>query len=66
MIKDSKQHLIDANETYVQHFNSALKIGFTMIFGGFQAIIHAIIPGILKQSASNKIKKLYDYVANRS
>jgi len=66
MIKDSKQHLRDANETYVKHFNAALKIGFTMIFGGFQAIIHAIIPGILKKSASNKIKKLYDYVANRS
>ena len=66
MIKDSKQHLTDANETYIQHFNAALKIGFTMVFGGFQAIIHAIIPGILKKSASNKIKKLYDYVANRS
>ena len=66
MIKDSKEHLIGANETYTQHFNAALKIGFTMIFGGFQAIIHAIIPGILKKSASNKIKKLYDYVANRS
>ena len=66
MIKDSKQHLIDTNETYAQHFNAALKIGFIMIFGGFQAIIHAIIPEILKKSASNKIKKLYDCVANRS
>ena len=66
MIKNSKQHLSDANETYIQHFNAALKIGFTMVFGGIQAIIHAIIPGILKNSASNKIKKLYDYVADRS
>ena len=65
MIKDSKKHLRDANETYIQHLNAALKIGFIMIFGGFQAIIHAIIPGIFKKSASDKIKRLYDYVANR-
>jgi len=37
-----------------------------MILGGFQAILHAIIPGILKKSASDKIKKLYEFVADRS
>ena len=42
------------------------KIGFEMIIGGFQAIIHALIPGILKKSASNKIKKLFEIVSNRS
>ena len=65
MIKDSKKHLKDANETYIQHFNAALKIGFIMIFGGFQALIHAIIPGIFKKSASDKIKSLYHYIDNR-
>ena len=66
MINDSKEHLNYANETYIQHFKAAIKIGFTMIIGGFQAILHAIIPGILKKSASNKIKKLHNYVADRS
>ncbi len=66
MIKDSKQHLRDANDTYIQHFKIAIKIGFIMILGGFQAILHAIIPGILKKSASDKIKKLYELVSNRS
>jgi hypothetical protein len=66
MIKDSKEHLGEANETYTQHLMAALKIGFTMITGGFQAIIHALIPGVLKKSASNKIKKLYEIVSNRS
>ncbi len=45
MIKDSKQHLIDANETYLQHFNAALKIGFTMIFGGFQRLYMLLFQG---------------------
>ena len=66
MNKDSKEHLIQINETYNQHLKAALKIGLTMILGGFQAILHAIIPGILTNSASDKIKKLHDIVSNRS
>ena len=65
MIKNSKEHLSVVNETYKQHFKIALKIGFMMIAGGFQAIFHAFIPGILKTSASDKIKKLYQFVADR-
>ncbi len=66
MIKDSKEHLIQINETYNQHLKAALKIGLTMILGGFQAILHAIIPGILTNSASDKIKKLNEIVSSRN
>ncbi len=66
MIKNSKEHLKEANESYVQHLLAASKIGITMILGGIQAILHAIIPGILTKSASEKIKKLYKYVSDRS
>ena len=63
MIKDSKKHLEQANETYFHHLSAAIKIGFTMIIGGFQALIHALIPGILTKDASEKIKKLYQLVS---
>ena len=66
MIKDSKEHLEKANETYADHLIAACKIGILMIIGGFQAIFHALIPGILTKSASDKIKKLYELVSNRS
>ena len=66
MIKDSKEHLNEANETYFQHFKTAIKIGLTLILAGFQALLHAIIPGILIKSASDKIKKLNEFVNNRS
>ena len=66
MIKDSKEHLNKANESYIQHFKAAIRIGFIMIIGGFQAILHAIIPGILTKSASEKIKKLYNFVSDRN
>ena len=65
MIKNSKEHLDSAKENYYTHFTVATKIGLTMIFGGFQAIFHALVPGILKTSASDKIKKLFEYVNKR-
>jgi hypothetical protein len=66
MIKDSKEHLDLTNETYIQHLKFATCIGISMIYGGLQALIHAIYPGILTKAASTKIKKLYNMVSNRS
>ena len=66
MIKDSKEHLDFTNETYIQHFKFAICVGITMIYGGMQAIIHAIYPGILTKAASTKIKKLHSLVSGKS
>ena len=66
MIKNSKEHLDLTNETYIQHFKFATCVGITMIYGGIQAIIHAIYPGILTRAASTKIKKLYSLVSVKS
>ena len=66
MINDSKEHLDLTNETYVQHLKFATCIGISMIYGGLQALIHAIYPGILTKAASTKIKKLYNMVSNKS
>jgi hypothetical protein len=37
-----------------------------MIYGGVQALIHAIYPGILTKAASTKIKKLYSLISGKS
>jgi len=66
MIKNSKEHLNLTNETYIQHFKFATCVGLTMVYGGIQAIIHAIYPGILTRASSTKIKKLYSLVSNIS
>ena len=66
MIKDSKEHLDLTNETYIQHLKFSTCIGISMIYGGLQALIHAIYPGILTKAASTKIKKLYNMVSNKS
>ena len=59
MIKDSKEHLDLTKETYFQHFKFATCVVISMIYGGLQALIHAIYTGILTKSASTKIKELY-------
>ena len=56
MIKNSKEHLDLTNETYIQHLKFATCVGLTMVYGGIQAMIHAIYPGILTKAASTKIK----------
>ena len=66
MINDSKEHIDLTNETYIQHFKFATCVGISMIYGGIQAIIHAIYPGILTKAASSKIKKLYSLISGRS
>ena len=66
MIKDCKEHLDLTNETYIQHLKFATCIGISMIYGGLQALIHAIYPGILTKAASTKIKKLHSLVSGRS
>ena len=63
MIKGTKEHLNLTNETYIQHFKFATGVGTSMIYGGIQAIIHAIYPGTLTKAASTKIKKLYNLVS---
>ena len=66
MIKDSKEHLDLTDETYIQHLKFATCVGLSMIYGGIQALIHALYPGILTKAASSKIKKLYSLVSDRS
>ena len=63
MIKGTKEHLNLTNETYIQHFKFATGVGISMIYGGIQAILHAIYPGTLTKAASTKIKKLYSLVS---
>ena len=66
MIKNCKEHLDLTNETYLEHFKFATCVGLTMVYGGIQAIIHAVYPGTLTKAASTKIKKLYSLVSGVS
>ena len=65
MIKNSKKHLKDAEENYLQHMGAALKISAQLFIASFQAFYHSIIPALFTTSASRKIKELYIYLEER-
>ena len=65
MIKNSKKHLRDADENYLQHMGAALKISSQLLIASLQALFHSIIPALFRTSASSKIKELYFYIEER-
>ena len=65
MIKNTKKHLRDAEESYFQHMGAALKISAQLFIASFQALFHSIIPALFTTSASRKIKELYICIEER-
>ena len=62
MIKKSKQHLKSVNEKYLEHMLVAFKVSYNMLYGSLLALIHGLIPGLFENSASTKIKELYEII----
>ena len=62
MIKKSKQHLKSVNENYLEHMLVAFKVSYNMLYGSLLALIHGLIPGLFENSASIKIKELYEHI----
>jgi hypothetical protein len=65
MIKNSKNHLTNARENYLQHMRAALKISFQLLSASIKAFIHSIIPAFFTKSASTKIKELNIFIEER-
>ena len=58
------RHLKDNNETYINHFKFASKIGTTLIFRGVVFILHAFVPFYnvpRKWNLENIMKKTRDW-----
>ena len=55
MIKNSKNHLNEANETYLKHMAVNFKIGFSTLVTGFKFLVHGIIPAIFKKNGKKEI-----------
>ena len=63
MIKDSRKHLNEVNETYFQHMRIAFKIGFTIVLTGVFCLIHGLILSLFKKAGNNQIAKMYEMVS---
>jgi hypothetical protein len=49
MIKDSKEHLNEINETYFEHMAVAFKIAINILLTSVISLIHGLIPGLFKK-----------------
>ncbi|MDP9198628.1 MAG: DUF6356 family protein [Pseudomonadota bacterium] len=59
-------HPASVNESYGQHFATAMGFGLRMIWGGLVCMVHAIVPGLCCTKASEMISELHDrMITNR-
>ena len=66
MIAQSRAHLKNAGEGYLEHFRFATTFGLLAAAAGFAAILHAFVPGICTSTASRIIRHLGQLVDDRS
>jgi hypothetical protein len=62
MVKKSKDHLNLVNENYLEHMLVAIKVSYNMLYESLLALIHGLIPNLFQNSASMKIKELYEFI----
>ena len=48
MIRNSKNHLNEVNETYLKHMAVNFKIGLSTLVTVFKFLIHGIVPTLFK------------------
>lgn len=60
-----KQHLIEADEKYFEHFSFAFKSGANLVGVGIALITHSILPCFFTTTASRNVKKLNEKFQHR-
>jgi hypothetical protein len=65
MIRRSKQHLIEAGETYFEHLAFAATVGLMALAAGLACLIHALVPALCTRTASRTIGLLNQLLADR-
>ncbi len=59
-------HPATVNESYGQHFASAMSFGLRMIWGGLVCLAHAFVPGVCCSKGSEIIGELHErMITNR-
>ena len=50
MLRNSKNHLNQVNETYLKHMIINFKIGLSTLATGLKFMIHGIVPALFKKN----------------
>ncbi len=66
LVNESRGHLADVDEDYLEHMRFASKVGGILLVAGFCCIIHSLVPALFPTSASRRIRQLNSVLQNRS
>tara|TARA_B100000029_G_C17218136_1_gene830641 strand:+ start:264 stop:488 length:225 start_codon:yes stop_codon:yes gene_type:complete len=66
IISKSKKHCEEANESYFQHLNVAIKISFNLLKASLMAFVHSLIPALFEKGASKKIISLNNFLQEKN
>ena len=66
MIRQTREHLRQAGETYWQHFRFATTFGLLAMAAGIAAILHAFIPALCSTTASRIVRHLGQLLEDRT
>jgi hypothetical protein len=64
-INPIKQHLIEADEKYFEHFSFAFKSGTQLLGAGIALITHSILPCFFTTTASRNVRKINEKFQHR-
>jgi hypothetical protein len=65
-INPIKQHLIEADEKYLEHFSFAFKNGIRLLGVSLALITHSILPCFFTTTASRNVMAINETFQNRS
>ena len=60
-----KQHLVEADEKYFEHFSFAFKSGTHLLGVSLALITHSILPCFFATTASRNVRKINEKFQNR-
>jgi hypothetical protein len=58
MLQGSRNHLLTAGESYLQHMRFALMVGFVTVGAGMACVIHALVPSLCERTCSRTLGQL--------
>jgi len=66
LVTRSRIHLTQASETYWQHMRFAGAVGAMLVAAGLACLLHAVVPGVCRDTASRTIASLHRVINDRS
>jgi len=59
------EHPASVDETYSEHFGSALSFGTKMILAGVACVVHGVLPAVFVTRGSDTIRALHERMVTK-